>query len=85
MAKNIESTVALRNGLHVEGKVNINGDTSIGKATTDKIGFFGVTPVDQPATVADPDQSGDAAADTAANAAAIGAIIDRLQELGLIA
>ena len=37
------------------------------------------------ATVSDPDQSGDAAADTAANAAAINAIIDRLQELNLIA
>ena len=37
------------------------------------------------ATVADPDQTGDAASDVAANAAAIAAIIDRLQELGLIA
>ena len=59
--------------------------TQIGEATNQLLGFYGTTPVDQPATVSDPDQSGDAAADVAANAAAIGAIIDRLQELGLIA
>ena len=51
-------------------------------ATTDKIGFFGATPVDQPATVADP--SGGSTQDTEARAA-IAAVIDRLQELGLIA
>lgn len=53
----------------------------IGSATTSLIGFFGVTPVDQPATVADPTGGGtiDAEARTA-----IGLIIDRLQELGLI-
>ena len=59
--------------------------TEIGTATNQLLGFYGVTPVDQPATVGDPDQSGDAAADIAANAAAIESIIDRLQELGLIA
>jgi len=59
--------------------------TKIGTGTDQLLGFYNATPVDQPATVADPDQSGDAAADTAANASAIAAIIDRLQELGLIA
>ena len=51
-------------------------------ATTDELGFFGATPVDQPATVADP--SGGSTVDTEARAA-IAAVIDRLQELGLIA
>tara|TARA_Y100000310_G_C20544376_1_gene744883 strand:+ start:557 stop:952 length:396 start_codon:yes stop_codon:yes gene_type:complete len=59
--------------------------TKIGTGTDQLLGFYNATPVDQPATISDPDQSGDAAADTAANASAIGAIIDRLQELGLIA
>jgi len=55
---------------------------TIGDATTALLGFYGVTPVDQPATVTDPTGGGtvDAEARTAINA-----IIDRLQELGLIA
>lgn len=54
----------------------------LGSATTSLLGFYGVTPVDQPATVTDPTGGGtqDAEARTAINA-----IIDRLQELGLIA
>jgi hypothetical protein len=54
----------------------------IGSAITSLLGFYGVTPVDQPATVADPTGGGtvDAEARTA-----IQSIIDRLQELGLIA
>jgi hypothetical protein len=53
----------------------------IGSATSSLLGFYGVTPVDQPATVTDPTGGGtqDAEARTAINA-----IIDRLQELGLI-
>jgi len=53
----------------------------IGSAITSLLGFYGVTPVDQPATVTDPTGGGtqDAEARTAINA-----IIDRLQELGLI-
>ena len=53
--------------------------TNIGTETTQKLGFYGVTPVDQPATVSDPD------AEVASLAAAVAAIIDRLQETGLIA
>lgn len=54
----------------------------IGGAITDLLGFYGATPVDQPDTIADPTGGGtiDAEARTAINA-----IIDRLQELGLIA
>ena len=54
----------------------------IGGANTSLLGFYGATPVDQPATVADP--SGGSTQDTEARAA-IAAVIDRLQELGLIA
>lgn len=54
----------------------------IGSANTSLLGFYGVTPVDQPATVADP--TGGGTIDTEARTA-IGLIIDRLQELGLIA
>ena len=54
----------------------------IGSAITSLLGFYGVTPVDQPATVADP--TGGSTIDTEARTAII-ALIDRLQELGLIA
>jgi hypothetical protein len=54
----------------------------IGSATTSLLGFYGATPVDQPATVADP--AGGGTIDTEARTA-VNAIIDRLQELGLIA
>lgn len=54
----------------------------IGSAITSLIGFYGVTPVDQPATVADPTGGGTIDAESRT---AIQAIIDRLQELGLIA
>ena len=54
----------------------------IGSAITSLLGFYGKTPVDQPATVADP--AGGGTVDTEARTA-INAIIDRLQELGLIA
>lgn len=54
----------------------------IGGAATSLLGFYGATPVDQPATITDPTGGGtiDAEARTAINT-----IIDRLQELGLIA
>lgn len=54
----------------------------IGGAVSSLIGFYGATPVDQPDTIADPAGGGtiDAEARTAINT-----IIDRLQELGLIA
>ena len=56
--------------------------TKFGTATDQKVGFYGTIPVDQPAAVSDPSGGGtqDAEARTAINA-----IIDRLQELGLIA
>ena len=54
----------------------------IGGATTSLLGFYGATPVDQPATITDP--TGGGTIDTEARTA-INTIIDRLQELGLIA
>ena len=56
--------------------------TRFGTATGQLLGFYNVTPVDQPATVSDP--AGGATVD-AESRTAINAIIDRLQELGLIA
>jgi len=56
--------------------------TQIGTATNQLLGFYGATPVNQPETVADP--SGGTTVDSEARTA-INAIIDRLQELGLIA
>jgi hypothetical protein len=54
----------------------------IGDASTALLGFYGATPVDRPDTVADP--SGGLTVDAEARTA-INALIDRLQELGLIA
>lgn len=57
--------------------------TKIGTATDQLLGFYGTTPVDQPATISDPaGQANDL--DTEARTA-INTLIDRLQELGLIA
>ena len=56
--------------------------TRIGTAISQLLGFYNVTPVDQPAAVTDP--SGGATIDAEARTAII-ATIDRLQELGLIA
>ena len=50
----------------------------VGDNTSDKVGFYGVTPVNQPDTVAD-------ATDAASAITQINSIIDRLQELGLMA
>jgi hypothetical protein len=54
----------------------------IGSASTSLLAFYGATPVDRPDTIADP--SGGLIVDAEARTA-INALIDRLQELGLIA
>ena len=56
--------------------------TKIGTATDQKLAFFGGTPVDRPATVTDP--SGGTTIDSEARVA-ISSLIDRLQEVNLIA
>ncbi len=56
--------------------------TKIGTAIDQLLSFYGVTPVNQPATISDP--SGGGTQDSEARTA-INALIDRLQELGLIA
>lgn len=50
----------------------------IGKASTEKLGFFGATPVDQPVAIAD-------ATDAATAITKCNAVIAALEELGLIA
>lgn len=80
------TAISFQNSLDLSGGqsiiLNSSSGNNIGTATSQKIGFYGVTPVDQPTTVSDP--SGGATQDAEARTA-IEAIIDRLQELGLIA
>ena len=56
--------------------------TKFGTSTNDKISFYNKAPIIQPATISDP--SGGATVDSQARTA-INTLIDRLQELGLIA
>ena len=68
-----------------DGTIISSGGTlgmKIGSSATEKLGFFGKTPVDQPATVSAP--SGGATVDTESRTA-INSIISRIKELGLIA
>jgi len=55
--------------------------TMLGTASDQKLAFYGVTPIIQPATVADP--TGGLVVDTEARGT-INTIIDRLQALGLL-
>lgn len=73
-------SITLADGLNMA--LSSGTGTRIGTATGQKLGFYNVTPVDQPATISDP--SGGATIDAEARTA-INSIIDRLQELGLIA
>lgn len=50
----------------------------LGRSSTDLVGFYGATPVDRPALVVD-------ATDAATAITRINAIIDLLQEVGLMA
>lgn len=59
------------------GKGGVDG-ILIGPSATDKVGFFGATAVDQPATIAD-------ATDAATAITKCNAVIAALKELGLIA
>jgi hypothetical protein len=59
--------------------------TKIGTVASQKIGFFGATPVDRPATVSKPDPFQESGTVDADARTAVNAVIDRLQELGLIA
>jgi hypothetical protein len=52
--------------------------TVLGQSASSLVGFYGATPVNQPATVAD-------ATDATTAISQVNAVIDRLQELGLIA
>lgn len=82
-----DGTVHLGDTVEIADGKNIVLDTTtgtkIGTSTSQKIGFYNATPVDQPATVVDP--SGVTTDEDTEARTAIEAIIDRLQELGLIA
>lgn len=52
--------------------------TKLGQGATDLVGFYGATPVDQPALVAD-------ATDAATAISQLNLVIDALVELGLMA
>ena len=55
--------------------------TKLGTSSSEKLGLWGTTPVDQPETVSDPSGGGTVDAESRT---AIVAIIDRMQELGSI-
>ena len=61
--------------------------TKIGTATDQLLAFYGITPVNQPATVTDAATQGGTYDQTNVQtiATAVNALIDRLQELGLVA
>ena len=61
--------------------------TKIGTETSQKLAFYGNTPVNQPETVADPTNqtSNYVQADVQSIVGKVNEIIDKLQELGLIA
>ena len=73
-----EKSVRASEHVSVEGTLVVDGDAVIGNANSDKVGFFGTTPVDQPATVAD-------ATDAPSVILRLNEVIARLKELGLIA
>ena len=52
--------------------------TRLGQSSTDLVGFYGATPVDRPATIAD-------ATDAATAITKVNAVIAALEELGLLA
>ena len=70
----------LRDGRNI--RTGTTTGTKIGTTTAERIGFWGVTPVDQPGTLADPTGGGTVDAEARIT---IGTIIDKLQEIGLIA
>ena len=75
-----EKLIQILDGRNIQ--TGLTTGTKFPAASTQKWGAWGVTPVDQPATVTDP--SGGLNIDAEARTA-INAIIDRLQEIGLIA
>lgn len=80
-----EKTIQILNGRNIEiGGVD---GTKIGHLSLSKIGFWGATPVDQPASVSDPSNAGTLYSQTQAQSVvdAVKAIISRLEEAGIIA
>ena len=67
--------------------VSTNGGTKFGTSTSQLMAFYGNTPVNQPETVANPNNQGGTyvQADVQSIVGKVNEIIDKLQELGLIA
>jgi hypothetical protein len=90
---NLDSHLTFANAKNIA--FNTTTGTKIGTATTQKLSFYNATPVDQPVTVSDAatqDLTGADSVDQTKLEAdltscknAVNAVIDRLQELGLIA
>jgi len=77
----VYKTLQMEDGRNISaGRKN---GTKIGTASDQKLGFYGVTPVDQPVGLSPVAQTGSAEDGTAR--AKINLIITRLEELGLIA
>jgi hypothetical protein len=78
----MDKNIQILNARNIQ--LGIETGTQIGTSASQKIAFWGATPIIQPAIVADPSGGGDAGVDTPARTAII-AVIDRLISLGLIA
>ena len=63
--------------LNLSGNLTVNGDTAIGSATTDLIGFFGVTKVNQPGAYT---QTYSTADKTVANATAAALTLSNMED-----
>jgi len=76
--------IQIRDGKHIQLGRTIG--TKIGTETDQLLGFYGTTPVDKPETVSDANAQGAGyvQADVQSITTAVNALIDRLQELGLI-
>lgn len=75
-----DGTITLANGINIA--VNTSTGTKIGTATTQKLGFWNVTPIVQPSLIANP--SGGATQDAEARTALI-AVLTLLKNTGLMA
>lgn len=80
----LQKLIQIADGRNIQ--VGRTTGTKIGTDTDQKLGFFGTTPVDKPATVNDPTDAGGTYNQTQIQSIVdrVKDIIDRLQEIGLI-
>lgn len=77
-----EKHIQMADGRNIQ--TGLTTGTKIGTAATQKLGFYGVTPIVQPVAISAPTGAGSAGVDQPARDA-INVIILRLQDLGLTA